>query len=81
MPIPLVFFSLEKRTIGVALIPNIVFKDKVVNMIMLWTLWGNSTLGLLLHWAHSGKQQPGRGMSWTERITPNAYAGCTVFVR
>ena len=27
-----------------------------------WTLWSNSTLGLLCHWMNSGKQQQGRGM-------------------
>ena len=26
-----------------------------------WTLWCNSTLGLFCHWAHSSKQQMGRG--------------------
>ena len=26
-----------------------------------WTLWCNSTLGLLCHWLHCGKQQMGRG--------------------
>ena len=52
-----------KSVIGVALMPNIVFKDKSREYDYAWTLWGNSTLGLLLHWAHSGKQQPGRGMS------------------
>ena len=53
----------EKPVIGVALIPNIVFKDKKCQYDYAWTLWGNSTLGLLLHWAHSGKQQPGGGMN------------------
>ena len=52
-----------KPTIGVALMPNIVFKDNSRECDYAWTLWGNSTLGLLLHWAHSGKQQPGRGMN------------------
>ena len=26
-----------------------------------WTLWCNSSLGLFCHWAHSSKQQMGRG--------------------
>ncbi|RKU08693.1 hypothetical protein C6501_16260 [Candidatus Poribacteria bacterium] len=52
-----------KPTIGVALMPNIAFKDKSCEYDYVWTLWGNSILGLMLHWAHSGKQQPGRGMS------------------
>ena len=27
-----------------------------------WTLWTNSTFGLLCHWTTAGKQQPGRGI-------------------
>ncbi len=49
----------EKPTIGISSLPNVVLKKQVYDYV--WTLWGNSTLGLLLHWAHSGKQQPGRG--------------------
>ena len=51
----------EKPSIGVCLLPNVVFKNPIYDYA--WTLWGNSTLGFLLHWAHSGKQQPGRGVS------------------
>ncbi|RKU23555.1 hypothetical protein C6503_02830 [Candidatus Poribacteria bacterium] len=49
----------EKPTIGISSLPNVVLKKFVWDYV--WTLWGNSTLGLLLHWAHSSKQQPGRG--------------------
>ena len=49
----------EKHVLGISSIPNVVFKQ--TNFDYVWTLWGNSTLGLLLQWAHSGKQQPGRG--------------------
>ena len=28
---------------------------------IVYTLWGNSTLGLLLYWWHSSRQQAGRG--------------------
>ena len=49
----------EKPAIGISSLPNIVLKKQVYDYV--WTLWGNSTLGLLLHWAHSSKQQPGRG--------------------
>ena len=28
-----------------------------------FALWCNSTLGLLLHWWHANKQQPGRGIT------------------
>ncbi len=49
----------EKPAIGLSSLPNVVLKKLVWDYV--WTLWGNSTLGLLLHWAHSSKQQPGRG--------------------
>ena len=49
----------EKPTIGISSLPNVVLKKQVYDYV--WTLWCNSTLGLLLHWAHSSKQQPGRG--------------------
>ena len=49
----------EKSAIGLSSLPNVVLKKLVWDYV--WTLWGNSTLGLLLHWAHSSKQQPGRG--------------------
>ena len=58
----------EKQAIGIALIPNIAFKDKSREYDYAWTLWGNSTLGLLLHWAHSGKQQLGRGMNGRKNL-------------
>ena len=35
-----------------------------------WTLWTNSTFGLLCHWMHASKQAPGRGkLTWTTRWT------------
>ena len=49
----------EEPVLGISSIPNVVFKQS--NFDYVWALWGNSTLGLLLQWAHSGKQQPGRG--------------------
>jgi SAM-dependent methyltransferase len=33
------------------------------------TLWGNSSLGLLLHWWHSNKQQAGRGRIGVSALT------------
>ncbi len=51
----------EKPTLGISSLPNVVFEKPIYDYV--WTLWGNSTLGLLLHWAHSSKQQPGRGAS------------------
>ena len=58
----------EKAAIGIALIPNVAFKDRNHKYDYAWTLWGNSTLGLLLHWAHSSKQQPGRGMNGRKNL-------------
>ena len=50
----------EQNAIGVDSIPNIVFERKKVYDYV-WTLWGNSTLGLLCYWMTCGKQQTGRG--------------------
>ena len=49
----------EKPAIGGSSLPSVVLKKPIYDYV--WTLWCNSTLGLLLQWAHSGKQQPGRG--------------------
>ncbi len=49
----------KKSAVGISSLPNVVLKKSIYDYV--WTLWGNSTLGLLLHWTHSGKQQPGRG--------------------
>ncbi len=51
----------EESVLGISSLPSLVFKKPIYDYV--WTLWCNSTLGLLLHWAHSGKQQPGRGQS------------------
>ena len=51
----------RKPVLGISSLPSLVFDKPIYDYV--WTLWGNSTLGLLLHWAHSGKQQPGRGAS------------------
>ena len=50
----------EQKTIGVNTLPNIAFVNE--NYEYAWTLWGNSTLGLLCHWMQCGKQQQGRGI-------------------
>ena len=50
----------EQEAIGVDSMPNIVFKEKRIYDYV-WTLWGNSTLGLLCYWLICGKQQAGRG--------------------
>ena len=50
----------DEKTIGVNKLPNVFFEDKRHEYA--WTLWCNSTFGLLCHWYHSGKQQGGRGL-------------------
>ena len=49
----------EKKSLGIALIPNLFFTNEKYEYA--WTLWGNSTFGILCHWMHSGTQQQGRG--------------------
>ncbi len=49
----------KKSAVGISSLPNVVLRKSIYDYV--WTLWGNSTLGILLQWAHSGKQQPGRG--------------------
>ena len=58
----------EQDVIGVNKLPNVVFDNKMHDYV--WTLWCNSTLGLLCHWYQSGKQQQGRGVM--SRATFNA---------
>jgi len=52
----------EQETIGVDSMPNVVFKEKGIYDYV-WTLWSNSTLGMLCYWLICGKQQAGRGRS------------------
>ena len=49
----------EKPTLGVRSIKNVAFENTLYEIP--WTLWCNTTLGLLCHWMHSSKQQVGRG--------------------
>ena len=48
----------ERPSIGI-LLPNVVFDEELYDYV--WTLWGNSTLGLLCYWMHCNKQHSGRG--------------------
>ena len=50
----------EEPIIGVKMITNVAFENPRYEIP--FTLWCNSTLGLLCHWIHSGKQQGGRGL-------------------
>ena len=54
-----VFFT-ERPTISVRSVANVVFDNPLWDYT--WSLWGNSSLGLLCYWIHSSKQQRGRGM-------------------
>ena len=49
----------EKSSIGVRSMINVLLNDQRHEIA--WTLWCNSSLGLFCHWAHSSKQQMGRG--------------------
>lgn len=49
----------EDETIGGTAWPNLKFDSRELEIAH--TLWGNSTLGLLLYWWHSSRQQAGRG--------------------
>ena len=50
----------ERDTIGGRAWPNVIFNDKRFDFA--FTVWSNSTLGLLSYWWHSSRQQPGRGI-------------------
>ena len=50
----------EQPAIGVRSMTNVALEDSRYEAA--WTLWCNSTFGLLCHWMHSGKQQAGRGI-------------------
>ena len=56
---PLAVAFTEQRTIGGTAWKNVSFAEGVHEMA--YTLWGNTTLGLLCYWWHSTRQQAGRG--------------------
>ncbi len=56
---PLSVVFTERKTIGGRAWPNVLFKDMRFDFI--FAIWSNSSLGLLLHWWHASRQQPGRG--------------------
>ena len=57
---PLAAAFTERVTVGGRAWPNVTFEDPRFDYA--FTLWGNSTLGLLCYWWHSSRQQPGRGI-------------------
>ena len=56
---PLAVAFTEGRTIGGTAWKNLRFSDRASEVA--YTLWGNSTLGLLCYWWHASRQQAGRG--------------------
>ena len=56
---PLAVAYTEQRTIGGTAWKNVRLAERVHEMA--YSLWGNSTLGLLCYWWHSTRQQAGRG--------------------
>lgn len=57
----------SKKTIGGMAWPSIILSNAEQEKAL--TLWGNSTLGLLLHWWYVNKQQAGRGRSGVASLT------------
>ena len=57
---PLAAAFTERESVGGRAWPNIGFADQRFDYA--FTVWGNSTLGLLSFWWHSNLQQPGRGV-------------------
>ena len=49
----------SKKTIGGSAWPSIILNNADAEKTL--TLWGNCSLGILLHWWHANKQQSGRG--------------------
>ena len=56
---PLAVAFTENQTIGGRAWPNVKFSERSHEIA--YTLWGNTTLGLLCYWWHSSRQQAGRG--------------------
>ena len=56
---PLAVAFTEHQTIGGTSWPNVQFDNREREIA--YTLWGNTTLGLLCYWWHSSRQQSGRG--------------------
>jgi len=57
----------SRKTIGGTAWPSISLKNEEQEKVL--TLWGNSSLGLLLHWWHANKQQAGRGRIGVSALT------------
>ena len=64
----------EQVSLGIGTLPNVVFDKPLWEYV--WTLWGNSTLGLLCYWVHCNKRQQGRGLMFTEALRSMPDIGC-----
>ena len=56
---PLAFAFTEQKSLGGRGWPNVLCIDDRYDYVL--TVWGNCTLGLLMYWWHSSRQQAGRG--------------------
>ncbi len=56
---PLAVAFTKDKTIGGRAWPSVSFDDDRFDYV--FSIWGNSSLGLLMHWWHANLQQPGRG--------------------
>ena len=63
---PLAAALTDEKTIGGRAWPNIIFDDERLESPFI--LWENSSLGLLLFWWHSNRQQDGRGVTTISAI-------------
>ena len=52
---PLAVAFTERKSMGGRVWPNVIFEDERHDYA--FAVWGNSTLGLLMHWWHSSRQQ------------------------
>ena len=57
---PLAAAFTERVTVGGRAWPNVIFED--MRFDYPFSIWANSSLGLLSYWWHSSRQQPGRGV-------------------
>ena len=63
---PLTAAFTERESMGGRAWPNVRFSDSQFDYA--FTLWSNSTLGLLLYWWHSNRQQSGRGTTTIRNV-------------
>ena len=64
---PLAAAFTEQATIGGTAWPNVIFNNERFDYA--FTVWANSTLGLLCFWWHSNRQQSGRGRTTITAVT------------